>query len=61
MNSPELNGAPAERSDRLQASPSFDRRDQNDLARTDLNGREWWESFWADALDRLKRHIERAA
>ena len=61
MNSHESNRAPAGGYDRLHTSPSSYRRDQNDLTGPELRGPEWWEWFWADALDRLKHHIERPA
>lgn len=34
------------------------RCDQNGLTGPESRGLERWEQFWADALDRLKHHIE---
>jgi hypothetical protein len=61
MNSHESNRAPAHGYDRSRTPPSFDGRDHIDVTGPEIPGREWWEWFWADALDRLKHHVERPA
>jgi len=58
MNSRESNGAPDGRYDRLQHSASSCHGDRNDVTAPEFRGHEWWELFWADALDRLKHHLE---